>query len=117
MIVNENTCVMCGNPEILPEGTIYCEACKQKMSDSVLKYVFKIKLNTFLDVKNFVNLVSKHSGDVVIKSERWIVDGKSIMGLYSLDLSKRLEVEFYGDMSNDVKKGLKKYISIDIQYT
>ena len=45
-----------------------------------------------------------------VYSGRYIVSGKSIMGLYSLDLSKTIEVEFYGDIPDEVREGMKKFI-------
>ena len=70
----------------------------------------KIVLNNINDVKDFVNLMSKCSGEVSVYSERYIVDGKSIMGLFSLDLTKPVSVDFYGDVPYEVKEGMKKFI-------
>lgn len=53
----------------------------------------KIKINTIDLVKNFCNLSNQLNSDVFVKSERYIVDGKSIMGLFSLDLSQFLKME------------------------
>ena len=54
---------------------------------------FSIKLDTVELVKDFVTLTSRIDGDVMIKSDRWIINGKSIMGIFSLDLSKDLDCE------------------------
>lgn len=51
-----------------------------------------IQLKSIAEVKNFCNLASELYGDVDVKSEKYIVNGKSIMGLFSLDLTKPLEV-------------------------
>ncbi len=56
-----------------------------------------IKLDTINDVKNFVNTVSKYDFDVDLVSGRYAVDAKSIMGIFSLDLSKPIKVEIYSD--------------------
>ena len=69
-----------------------------------------IKLTTTTDVSNFVNLCSKCLGEVYVYCGRYIVSGKSLMGLYSLDLSKHIKVEFHGEIPNEVKEGMKKYI-------
>ena len=46
----------------------------------------KIRLSTIADVRDFVNTVSKSDVDIDLKSGRYVVDGKSIMGIFSLDL-------------------------------
>ena len=56
-----------------------------------------IKLDTISDVKNFVNIVSKCDFDVDLISGRYAVETKSIMGIFSLDLAKPVQVEVLGD--------------------
>ena len=70
----------------------------------------KVKLNMVADVADFVELCSKCTGDVFVHSGRFIVSGKSILGMYSLDLTKPIEVEFHNDMPHEVKKGIEKFI-------
>lgn len=48
----------------------------------------KINLENIRDVNNFVNFVSEYSTNFYLISGRYIVDAKSIMGIFSLDLSK-----------------------------
>lgn len=66
-----------------------------------------IMLKSINDVKDFVNLVSKYDFDVDLSSGRYVVDAKSIMGIFSLDLSKPITVEAYTDdleaFYNDMK--------------
>lgn len=52
----------------------------------------KIYLRTFKDVNDFVKIAGNLDCEVVVESEdrRYRVDGKSILGLYSLDLSRPL---------------------------
>lgn len=69
-----------------------------------------IILDKITDVKDFVNLVSKCSDDVTVGSGRFIVNAKSLLGLMSLDLSKPLKVEFYGDIPYEVKEGMRKFV-------
>jgi hypothetical protein len=45
----------------------------------------------------------------VVKSGRYAVNAKSIMGLFGLDLSRPLKVEFYGNVPYEVKEGMKKF--------
>ncbi|MCL2217300.1 MAG: HPr family phosphocarrier protein [Defluviitaleaceae bacterium] len=59
------------------------------------------KVNVLLDtvdkVKVFVNTVGPLEGDIDLVSERYVVDAKSIMGIFSLDLSKPLELKIHSD--------------------
>ena len=57
----------------------------------------KIALTTINDVKNFVNTVSRCDFAVDLSGGRYTVDGKSIMGIFSLDLSKPLDLLAYTD--------------------
>ena len=71
---------------------------------------FKIELKTIDDVKDFVNIVSKVSYDVDLSSGRYVVDAKSIMGIFSLDLSKPINVEVFSDDCEDFLESVKKFI-------
>ena len=53
----------------------------------------KIKINEFEKSKAFIRVVTNYESDIFLKSGRFIIDAKSVMGVYSLDLSKELEVE------------------------
>ena len=68
-------------------------------------------LNTIDKVKGFVNIISTHDGDFDLSSERYIVDAKSIMGIFSLDLSKQLRLDIHDSADADkVIEQLKDYI-------
>ena len=56
-----------------------------------------VSLASINDVKGFVNIVSKYDFDVDLISGRYVVDAKSIMGIFSLDLSKPIDVEVMTD--------------------
>ena len=56
-----------------------------------------INLNSIDKVKSFVNLISTFEGDFDLASDRYVVDAKSIMGIFSLDLSKNLRLDIYSD--------------------
>lgn len=56
-----------------------------------------ISLNSIEKVKQFVNLINIYDGDFDLSSGRYIVDAKSIMGIFSLDLSKPLRLDIYND--------------------
>lgn len=48
---------------------------------------FEIKLSTIRDVQNFVRDLTQYGGDADLECGRYVVDAKSIMGIFSLDLS------------------------------
>ncbi len=58
---------------------------------------FNILLSSINDIKAFVNIVNKYEFDVDLTSGRYVVDAKSIMGIFSLDLSKPIKVDVYAD--------------------
>lgn len=71
----------------------------------------KILLNTINDVKSFVNIVSKYEFDVDLISGRYAIDAKSIMGIFSLDLSKPIDLNIHADGDLDsILAALDPYI-------
>ena len=54
---------------------------------------FKISLNNFADVNKFVSITQNISEDTILHGGRFAVDAKSIIGIFSLDLSKPLMLE------------------------
>ncbi len=71
---------------------------------------FNILLKSINDVKDFVNIVNKYDFDVDLTSGRYIVDAKSIMGIFSLDLSKPIKVEVHNDQSDAFINEIKSII-------
>lgn len=71
---------------------------------------FNIQLSSIIAVKEFVNIVNKCSYDIDLSSSRYVVDAKSIMGIFSLDLSKTLKVDVHADSCDDLIEELKPYI-------
>ena len=69
----------------------------------------KIMLDSIAAVKKFVSVVSMYDFDVDLASGRYAVDAKSIMGIFSLDLSKPLVVEIHADDCQDLIDELKKF--------
>ena len=63
----------------------------------------KIMLKTISDVKAFVNSVAKYDFDVDLLSGRYAVDAKSIMGIFSLDLSKEITMDDCADFLAEIK--------------
>lgn len=72
---------------------------------------FEIQLKSIDDVKIFVNTVAKYSFDIDLISGRYIVDAKSIMGIFSLDLSKPIKVEIHTDSCDALVEELNPFIA------
>lgn len=70
---------------------------------------FEILLSSINDVKDFVNSVSRYDFDVDLASGRYVVDAKSIMGIFSLDLSKPIKVEVHSDSADDFVAEMTKF--------
>ena len=70
---------------------------------------FDVVLSSINDVKNFVNIVSKYDYEIDLASGRYVVDAKSIMGIFSLDLSKPITVEIHSENCADLAGELKPF--------
>ena len=57
---------------------------------------YRILLTSINDVKDFVNQASLQTFDIDITSGRYVIDAKSIMGIFSIDLSKPITVSVHG---------------------
>jgi len=57
---------------------------------------FKVMLNSINDVKQFVSAAVARPCDIDVVSGRYIIDAKSIMGIFSIDLTKPVSVEVHG---------------------
>lgn len=69
-----------------------------------------IMLATINDVKNFVSEVTQCEYDVDLLSGRYAVDAKSIMGIFSLDLSKEIRLEAHTEDASEFFERIKQYI-------
>lgn len=69
----------------------------------------KISLELAQRVKEFVNVTQEFPYEILLKSGRYIVDAKSILGIFSLDLSQPITVEVYNDDCDDLMEKLKKF--------
>jgi phosphotransferase system HPr-like phosphotransfer protein len=72
--------------------------------------ILDIKLSAINDVKNFVNSVSKYDFDVELSSDRYSVDAKSILGIFSLDLSKPIGLNIHSDDCLEFLADINQYI-------
>lgn len=69
-----------------------------------------VKLDTIELVKNFSTLMSAYPHDCDLTSGRYVVDAKSIMGVFSLDLTKTLELHLYGEVTPELREELQIYL-------
>ena len=109
--MNDETCVACGTPLFTESGSMLCNNCMD-FEPSFNTTKITVLLNKIRDISKFVRLTSKCRDDVVVKSGHYAVNAKSLLGLLSLDLSKPVEVEFYGGIPCEVIKGIKKFIVV-----
>ena len=72
----------------------------------------QISLNSIDKVKAFVNEISKFDCDFDLVSGRYVIDAKSIMGIFSLDLSKPIDLNIHADGRNldEVLEKIKSYV-------
>lgn len=54
---------------------------------------FRLDLSKYGDVKKFIKIASEYPDEIILKSGKYIVDAKSILGVFSLDLSKPVIME------------------------
>ena len=69
-----------------------------------------ICLDSIDKVKSFVNEITKFDSDFDLISGRYVIDAKSIMGIFSLDLSKPIELSIHSDNVIDILDTLTPYI-------
>ncbi len=71
----------------------------------------QIRLDSIDKVKSFVNIITKYDTDFDLISGRYVIDAKSIMGIFSLDLSRPIELAIHSDDNYDeIKEVLKPFI-------
>ena len=73
-------------------------------------HTLTIKLDSIDRVKEFVRVITAFDNDFDLRSGRYTVDAKSILGIFSLDLSKPIELDIYGSEDLDkVTEALKPF--------
>ena len=71
---------------------------------------FNIMLDSIDKVKSFVNIVAKCDYDVDLTSGRYVVDAKSIMGIFSLDLLNPIRMTIHSDAAEDFIARVERFI-------
>lgn len=69
-----------------------------------------ISLTQVNQVQQFVNVVSKVPYDVDMVSGRYTINAKSLLGIYSLDLNRPLQVVMYSNDCEELKKELEEFM-------
>lgn len=72
----------------------------------------QISLNSIDKVKSFVNDITKFDYDFDLVSGRYVIDAKSIMGIFSLDLSKPIDLNIHAEGGNtdEIMEVIKPYL-------
>ena len=71
---------------------------------------FPVRIETIDDVKQFVSSVMTFDFDIDIISGRYAVDAKSIMGIFSIDLSKELRLVAHTDDTTELENAISRFI-------
>ena len=70
-----------------------------------------ISLNSIDKVKSFVNAITKYENDFDLVSGRYVIDAKSIMGIFSLDLSKPIDLTIHAaENMDEILEAIAPYI-------
>ena len=81
------------------------------LKEVVIMKTVQISLNSIDKVKSFVNDITKFDYDFDLVSGRYVIDAKSIMGIFSLDLSKPINLNIHAEENmEDILKVLAPYI-------
>ncbi len=72
-----------------------------------------IRLSLVENVNNFVNIVTRYPYEMDLRAGRHVVDAKSILGIFSLDLSKPITLEIYSDDCGDLLEEVGPFLVKD----
>jgi phosphotransferase system HPr-like phosphotransfer protein len=70
---------------------------------------YEIRLTLAENVKQFVNIVNRYNFDMDLRAGRHVVDAKSILGIFSLDLSKPITMDVYDDDCDDLIADIQQF--------
>ncbi len=74
----------------------------------------KVSLNSIDKVKQFVNDINRYSYDFDLVSGRYVIDAKSIMGIFSLDLSQPIDLNIHAE-GTDLEEVLKTLSAYEVE--
>ena len=70
----------------------------------------KIRLSSIQDVRDFVEIVTRYDMEIDLSSGRYVVDAKSIMGIFSLDLMNEITLTAHSDNTEQLFEELKRFM-------
>ena len=73
-------------------------------------YRYRVSLGSVEKVKDFVAVVSRMPMDLDLTSGRYVVDAKSIMGIFSLDLLQPMELLAHEPLTPEMEEALAPYL-------
>ena len=62
------------------------------------------------DVKQFAAIVGEYPYDIDLCSGRYVVDAKSLLGIFSIDLSKPIEMRIYSDDCDELLQRIRPFV-------
>ncbi len=77
----------------------------------------KLKLNTVDEVLTFTKIASRYEGDIFVKHNSYVVDGTSILGILSLNLSEPVKVEMIEKRDNEANDFFNELIGSGLNIT
>ena len=69
-----------------------------------------IRLSLVENVNKFVNIVSRYPFEMDLRAGRHVVDAKSILGIFSLDLSRPITLEIYSDDCEQLLADIQPFV-------
>lgn len=69
-----------------------------------------VHFEAITDIYDFVAIVTKHPYEVDLTSGRYVIDAKSIMGIFSLNLLSNIDLIIHADKADDLLKEIDKYL-------
>lgn len=63
-----------------------------------------LSLNDFIKARKFIDEASKFISDIDVIRDHYIIDGKSALGIFMLDLSKPIDIEIHSDDEYEIKR-------------
>ena len=71
----------------------------------------QIRLSLVENVNRFVNIVGRYPFDMDLRAGSHVVDAKSILGIFSLDLSRPITLEIYQDDCGDLLQEIQPFVT------
>ena len=69
-----------------------------------------IRLSLVENVNKFVNIVTRYPFEMDLRAGRHVVDAKSILGIFSLDLTRPITLEVYSDECDELLKEIEPFL-------